>query len=75
MREREGSVSRSIEKANFLTSLLKKVLVSIFYQEGARIYRQEWNSLVAQWLNLCASREGNMGSIPAQGAKIPHAKC
>lgn len=75
MREREGSVSRAIEKANFLTSLLKKIPVAIFYQEGARIYRQEENSLVAQWLNLCASSTGNMGSILAQGAKIPHATC
>lgn len=75
MREREGSVSRSIEKANFLTSLLKKIPVSIFCQEGARIYRQEENSLVAQWLNLCASSTGNTGSILAQRAKIPHATC
>ena len=43
--------------------------------EGARIYRQEGNSLVAQWLKLCASSAGNTGSIPAQGANIPHVTC
>ena len=26
-----------------------------------------------QWLGLCASTAGGMGSIPGQGTKIPHA--
>ena len=26
-----------------------------------------------QWLGLCASTAGDMGSIPGQGTKIPHA--
>ena len=30
-------------------------------------------SLVVQWLRLCASNAGDMGSIPGQGTKIPHA--
>ena len=30
-------------------------------------------SLVAQWLRLCASTAGVMGSIPGGGTKIPHA--
>ena len=30
-------------------------------------------SLVVQWLRLCASSAGSMGSIPGQGTKIPHA--
>ena len=30
-------------------------------------------SLVVQWLRLHASIAGGMGSIPGQGAKIPHA--
>ena len=30
-------------------------------------------SLVAQWLRFWASRAKSMGSIPGQGAKIPHA--
>ena len=30
-------------------------------------------SLVAQWLRLCASNAGGVGSIPGQGTKTPHA--
>ena len=30
-------------------------------------------SLVVQWLRLCAPNAGDMGSIPGQGTKIPHA--
>ena len=30
-------------------------------------------SLAVQWLRLCASSAGGMGSIPGQGTKIPHA--
>ena len=30
-------------------------------------------SLVVQWLGLCASTAGGMGSIPGGGTKIPHA--
>ena len=30
-------------------------------------------SLAVQWLGLCASVAGGMGSIPGQGTKIPHA--
>ena len=29
--------------------------------------------LAVQWLRLCTSTAGGMGSIPAQGTKIPHA--
>ena len=29
-------------------------------------------SLVFQWLRLCTSTAGGMGSIPGQGTKIPH---
>ena len=29
-------------------------------------------SLVVQWLRLCASTAGGMGSIPGWGTKIPH---
>ena len=31
------------------------------------------NSLLAQWLGLCASAAGGMGSIPGEGTKIPQA--
>jgi len=31
-------------------------------------------SLVVQWLRLCASKAGGMGSNLGQGIKIPHAK-
>ena len=31
------------------------------------------NLLVVQWLELCASTAGDMGSIPGQGTKIPYA--
>ena len=27
---------------------------------------------MVQWLRLCASNAGGMGSIPGQGTKIPH---
>lgn len=30
-------------------------------------------SLIIQWLQLCASNEGDMGCIPGWGSKIPHA--
>ena len=30
-------------------------------------------SLAAQWLRLCTSTAGDMGSIPGGGTKIPHA--
>ena len=30
-------------------------------------------SLVVQWLRLCASTTGGLGSIPGQGTKILHA--
>ena len=30
-------------------------------------------SLAVQWLRLCASSAGGVGSIPGQGTKIPHA--
>ena len=32
------------------------------------------NSLAVQWLGLCASTAGGMGSIPGQGTKIPQAE-
>ena len=31
------------------------------------------NSLVVQWLGLCASTAGGMGAIAGQGTKILHA--
>ena len=31
-----------------------------------------WASLVGQWLRLCASNAGGVGSIPGWGTKIPH---
>ena len=30
-------------------------------------------SLVVQWLRLCSSTSGGLGSIPGQGTKISHA--
>ena len=30
-------------------------------------------SLVVQWLSLCTSTGGSVGSIPGRGTKIPHA--
>ena len=35
--------------------------------------RRAETCLVAQWLTLCTSTEGGMGSIPGQGTKISHA--
>ena len=32
-----------------------------------------WTSLVVQWLRLCTSTAGGMGSIPGWGTKIPQA--
>ena len=29
--------------------------------------------MAVQWLKLCASNAGNMGSVPAQVTKMPHA--
>ena len=41
-------------------------------------WKNEWrksteNSLAVQQLGLCASRAGDMGSVPGPGTKIPHA--
>ena len=30
-------------------------------------------SLVVQWLKICLAMQGNSGSTPGQGTKIPHA--
>ena len=30
-------------------------------------------SLAVQWLRLCTSTTGGVGSIPSRGTKIPHA--
>ena len=38
-----------------------------------KIYVYLGTSLVVQWLRLCASNAGGVGSIPGQGAKIPYA--
>ena len=35
--------------------------------------RKIGTSLAVQWLGLCASTAGGMGSIPGWGTKIPHA--
>ena len=37
------------------------------------IGRRGWDSLAVQWLELCASTAGGMGSIPGWEIKIPHA--
>ena len=36
-------------------------------------FKSVGSSLVVQWLGLCASTTGGMGSIPGGGTKIPHA--
>ena len=33
-----------------------------------------WTSLAVQWLGLCVSTAGGLGSIPGRGTKIPHAR-
>ena len=33
------------------------------------------DSLVVQWLRLCTSPAGSVGSIPGWETKIPHAEC
>ena len=32
-----------------------------------------WTSLELQWLGLCVSNAGGVGSIPGRGTKVPHA--
>ena len=49
---------------------------SLCSQEGdLRLIRKTLpgTSLAVQWLRLCASTAGGMGSIPGWGTKIPHA--
>ena len=41
--------------------------------EMAYSKKMNGTSLVAQWLRLHAPEAGDMGSIPGQGTKIPHA--
>ena len=39
-----------------------------------QVKKSHWGtSLAVQWLRLCASTAGGVGSIPGQGTKIPHA--
>ena len=44
--------------------------ISVHFPKGALV-----TSLVVQWLRLHASTAGGTGSIPGQGAKIPHPTC
>ena len=40
---------------------------------SCKIENVKGTSLVVQWLSLQASTAGDMGLIPGQGTKIPHA--
>ena len=42
-----------------------------FFQQ----FKNGGTSLAVQWLRLCASTAGGVGSIPGWGTKIPHAVC
>ena len=42
--------------------------------EGNGVENRRWGTALAvQWLRLCAANAGGAGSIPSQGARIPHA--
>ena len=42
-------------------------------QQKPLVERAHGESLVVQWLGLCASTAGGQGSIPGWGTKIPQA--
>ena len=44
-------------------------------KEYKRLTMFSGTSLVAQWLRLCISNAGGMGSIPGRGTKIPYTLC
>ena len=48
-------------------------LVISFQRTAEKKNEIQGTSLVFQWLRLHASKQGDMGSIPGQGTKIPHA--
>ena len=49
-------------------------MVSKYYPRVFINYKgKRGNSLVVQWLGLCASTARGTGSIPDRGTKIPHA--
>ena len=54
------------EKSQKITKILNLVLLLIEIEKSR-------NSLVVQWLGLCASNAGGTGLIPGQGTKMPHA--
>ena len=47
-----------------------RISKAAFYISRTKALR---TSLAVQWLRLCTSNAGGMGSIPGQGTKIPHA--
>ena len=55
------------------TYLTGEQLTSLMYELKKIQKKKDGTSLVIQWLGLCASTAGGMGSIPSQGIGIPHA--
>ena len=56
------------------TYLTDEELISLMYTLKKKKIQKKKDgaSLVIQWLGLCASTAGGMGSVPGQGTGIPH---
>ena len=60
-------------KCEALTSKLGSAAASSLVPLMSQSSCENGTSLVVQWLRLCASNAGGVGSIPGLGTKIPHA--
>ena len=48
-------------------------MIQLLQKKIGSFFKHAWNFPGVQWLRLCTSTAGDMGSIPGQGAKITHA--
>ena len=67
-----------VEGGNLVSSWTNKELefhsaISHLGKVAQEIVRTLGISLAVQWLRLCAANAEDVGSIPGQGTKIPHA--
>ena len=79
-----GSYNPFSDRVTNITELFFKLLITMLFNSYINpmrqvILRENFSqsrsviSLAIQWLRLCPSNAGGMGSIPDQGTKIPHA--
>ena len=74
--QKTASYKRKELRTTSATYLIDEELISLTYilkKTTKKQKKKDGISLVIQWLGLCASTTGGMGSIPGQGTGIPHA--